>query len=209
MKKRGVTSLLLPGFAPFLISVLFVITSVAQSEQAKKLPQPKNPARNDKRQGKNQQPQQQQSLQTKYNVTEAPVGYALNELEFVERYCFDEVNRQRKAQNLVPLIFSPELLPLARRYSRRLAEEKFFSHTDPEGNTTENRIRDAGIKFFVIGENLSKAKGYLDPVPDVVEQWMTNPAHRANILNIEYQYAAVGVWVKDKTFFFTQIFLTK
>jgi uncharacterized protein YkwD len=209
MKKRIATLSLLSGFALLLLSDLLVTGSAAQSERAKKIPQQKTPAPNNQRQNKNQPPRQPQILQTKYDLTEAPVGYVLSELEFVERYCFDEVNHQREAQNLAPLIFSAELLPLARQYSRRLAEEKFFSHTDPEGRTTENRIREAGIKFSVIGENLSQAKGYLDPVPDVVQQWMTNPAHRANILNMEYQYAAVGVWITDKTFFFTEIFLTK
>jgi uncharacterized protein YkwD len=205
MKNRIIT--LLAGFT-LLLSCL-PLPGTAQSEQTKKIPQQKTPSQNNKRQSKNQAPRQPQLIPVQYDLTQAPAEYALSELEFVEGYCFKEVNRQREAQNLAPLIFAPELLPLARGYSRRQAEEEFFSHIDPQGRTTENRIREAGIKFLVIGENLSQAKGYLDPVPDVVQQWMSSPPHRINILNIEYQYAAVGVWVKDKTFFFTEIFLTK
>jgi uncharacterized protein YkwD len=191
--------------ALLLLAVLLLPVSLAQSAPPKNSLHQKTPAANDKRQG-NQPPP---VYHTTYDLTQTPAGYALSELEFVERYCFDEVNRQRQAENLAPLVFLREILPVARQYSRRLAEENFFSHTDPEGRTTEKRARQAGVKFFMIGENLSQAKGYLDPVPDVVQHWMSSPGHRGNILNPEYQYAAVGVWIKDKTFFFTEIFLTR
>jgi uncharacterized protein YkwD len=191
---------------PLLVAL---VGSAAQSAAPKNLPQQKTPAPKDKRQASPASALPPTVFHTTYDLTQAPAGYALSELEFVERYCFDEVNRHRQAQGFAPLIFSQEILPVARQYSRRLAEENFFSHTDPEGRTTEKRAREAGVKFFMIGENLSQAKGYLDPVPDVVQHWMNSPGHRGNILNAEYQYAAVGVWVKDKTFFFTEIFLTK
>lgn len=186
-----------------------VPTSAAQSEKAKKITARKSLTQTGTPHHKNQNRAAPPVLPPTYNLTEAPAGYTLRELEFFERYCFDEVNRQREAQNLAPFTFWQDLLPLARHYSRRLAEENFFSHTDPEGRTTANRARQAGIKFSVIGENLSQASGYLDPVPDVVQSWMRNPGHRANILTTEFEYATVGVWIKDKTFFFTEIFLAK
>jgi uncharacterized protein YkwD len=172
--------------------------------------QPQQPSAGDNRRQAVPQPERPTPLYlSTYDLTQTPAGYEPGDLEFVERYCFDEVNRQRRAQQLEPLLLSRELLPLARQYSRRLAEENFFSHTDPEGRTTENRAREVGVKFLLLGENLSQARGYLDPVPEVVRHWMNNPGHRGNILNPEYQYAAVGVWIKDKTYYFTEIFLTK
>jgi uncharacterized protein YkwD len=209
MKKRIAT--LLPVFILLLASVLPAARSAAQSENAEAKPQQKPLTRNDRQPGRNrsQRAAPQQTPQPQYDLSETPTNYPLRELEFFERHCFDEVNRQREAQKLAPLIFSEELLPVARHYSRRLAEEKFFSHTDPQGRTTRDRLLDAGVKFLLIGENLSQANGYLDPVPDVVQNWMRNPAHRANILTAEFKYAVVGVWIKDKTFFFTEIFLTK
>jgi uncharacterized protein YkwD len=207
MKKNIAT--LSSASAFLLLAALLLPTRAAQSAPPKNLPQAKTSAANDKRQGKHPSALPPTVLYTTYDLTQTPAGHALSELEFVERYCFDEVNRQRQAQNLAPLVFAPEILPVARHYSRRLAEENFFSHTDPEGRTTEKRAREAGVKFLLIGENLSQAKGYLDPVPDVVQSWLSSPGHRGNILNLEYQYTAVGVWIKDKTFFFTQIFLRK
>jgi uncharacterized protein YkwD len=206
MEKRIAT--LWSVFLLMLLCGLPAASSAEQAEKANGKPHQTPPTR-DTTQADRNQSQRATPPPPPYDLTEAPANYRLRELEFFERYCFDEVNRQREAQNLARLIFSEELLPVARQYSRRLAEEKFFSHTDPEGRTTRDRLRDAGVKFFAAGENLSQASGYLDPVPDVVQSWMRNPAHRSNILTAEFKYAVVGVWIKDKTFFFTEIFLAK
>src|SRR5262249_6089380 len=55
----------------------------------------------------------------------------LPEIALLEQQCFDQVNRQREAHRLARLGFSDTLLDVARDYSRRMAEEHFFSHTDP------------------------------------------------------------------------------
>jgi uncharacterized protein YkwD len=131
------------------------------------------------------------------------------EIEFLEWYCFEEVNRRRKQQLLPPLELSQELIAVARAYSRRMAEEDFFSHTDPEGHTVNNRARDAGIKKWqIIGENLMKITGFISPVPPAVDSWMESEVHRQNILNPEFKYAAVGAWVgRSGTVYFTEVFI--
>jgi uncharacterized protein YkwD len=148
-------------------------------------------------------------MQPAINKDNAPEGYTLQQLEFFEKYCFTEVNHYREGQHLAPLLLLPEALTAARHYSRRMAEEGFFSHTDPQGASARERLLQAGIKYVTLGENLSRATGYLDPVPDVVKNWTESSYHRANIMNSEYKYAAVGAWVKDNTFFFTEIFLSR
>ena len=148
-------------------------------------------------------------MQPTINTGDAPEGYTLQQLEFFEKYCFTEVNHYRETQHLAPLLLLSEALPIARQYSRRMAEEGFFSHTDPKGATARERLLHAGIKYVTLGENLSRATGYLDPVPDVVKNWTESSYHRANIMNSEYKYAAVGTWIKDNTFYFTEIFLSR
>ncbi len=163
----------------------------------------------DERQQSRPQPSVTAMLPTLFDLSEAPAGYTLEQLEFFEKYCFTEVNRYREAQNLAPLVYLPEVLPIARCYSRRMAEEGFFSHTDPQGATAKERLLQIGIKYAILGENLSRASGYLDPVPDVVKGWAESPQHRVNIVNPQYKYAAAGAWIKDQTFFFTEIFLNR
>lgn len=131
-----------------------------------------------------------------------------DKIEYLEIYCFDEVNLRRKGQGLEPLVFSSRLLEVARNYSRRMAEEKFFSHTDPQGKTAGDRVHEAGLKWKAMGENLLNIKGYINPVPPAVNQWMQSPAHRRNILDPSYQYSAVGVWTDSNGMvYFTQLFL--
>jgi uncharacterized protein YkwD len=134
----------------------------------------------------------------------------LYEIEQLERRCFDEVNRQRRARGLFPLQFSNELQALARYYSWRMAEEKFFSHTDPEGRTVKERVSEYGIKWRVLGENLASSNGYVNPVAASLHGWMDSPGHRKNILESVYTQSAIGAWISENgTVYFTQIFLTK
>ena len=129
-------------------------------------------------------------------------------IEFFERYCFDLVNRERKTNGLTELQFLDDLVPVARRYSRRMAEEGFFSHTDPSGLTLRYRLTQARIESIGRAENLSRVSGYLNPVPEVVQSWMKSPGHRTNILDGEYTHSAVGVWITpDDQTYFTQIFI--
>lgn len=130
------------------------------------------------------------------------------EIEFLELQCMDEVNRQRQAYGLRPLEASRELQEVAREYSRWMAEEKFFSHTDPLGRTVRQRVTEAGIKWRVLGENLAYSNGYTNPVAASLRGWMDSPGHRRNILDRAFQKTAVGVWIAtDGTVYFTEIFM--
>ncbi|MEW6210075.1 MAG: CAP domain-containing protein [Acidobacteriota bacterium] len=133
----------------------------------------------------------------------------LRKISAMEFYCFDEVNRRRKEHGLAELLFSDQLREVARAYSRRMAEEGFFSHADPQGRTPRERVREAGLKWTVLAENLLKVKGFINPVPPSVDRWMGTPAHRQNILEPDHEFSGVGVWMaSDETYFFTQLFLS-
>ena len=132
----------------------------------------------------------------------------LRQIESLEQQCLDEVNRHRGMRGLGRLELSEELLEIARDYSRRMAEEKFFSHTDPEGRTVRQRVSDAGIRWRVLGENLAYSNGYHNPVAASMSGWMDSEGHRRNILDPSYRQTAIGAWISsDGTVFFTEIFL--
>ncbi|HSB09568.1 MAG TPA: CAP domain-containing protein [Blastocatellia bacterium] len=135
-------------------------------------------------------------------------GRGPREIESLEQQCLDEVNDIRRLRRLVPLSFNEDLLPLAREYSRRMAEEHFFSHTDPEGRSVRERVEQAEIKWRLVGENLAYSKGYINPVAASLRSWMESPGHRRNILDPDFQLTAVGAWVAaDGTVYLTEIFL--
>jgi uncharacterized protein YkwD len=130
------------------------------------------------------------------------------EIESLEQQCLDEVNRVRRQNGLQRLTFYEELLPVAREYSRRMAEQRFFSHDDPEGRSVKERVEEADIKWRMVGENLAYSNGYVNPVAASLHGWMNSPGHRANILAPDFNLTAVGVWIReDGTVYFTEIFL--
>ncbi|MEK6285888.1 MAG: CAP domain-containing protein [Acidobacteriota bacterium] len=132
----------------------------------------------------------------------------IREIESLEQQCLDEINRVRRRSGLPRLNFYEDLLPVAREYSRRMAEERFFSHNDPDGRTVRERVDDADIRWRMVGENLAYSNGYINPVAASLHGWMESPGHRRNILDPDFKLTAIGVWIRsDGTVYFTEIFL--
>jgi uncharacterized protein YkwD len=132
----------------------------------------------------------------------------IREIESLEQQCLDEVNRVRRARRLARLDFYDDLLPVAREYSRRMAEEHFFSHADPDGRTVRERVDEADIRWRMVGENLAYSNGYINPVAASLHGWMDSPGHRRNILDPDFRLTAIGAWIgSDGTVYFTEIFL--
>lgn len=139
---------------------------------------------------------------------EDAVSRIVAEVEPLEHQCFDDVNHERTARDIKALEWDDGLQEIARAYSRRMAEEGFFSHTDPDGNTVRDRARKAGVSWQMIGENLGYERGYISPVATVVTSWMESTGHRHNVLEPEFEQAAIGAWIStDGTVYFTEIFL--
>ena len=130
------------------------------------------------------------------------------EIESLERQCLDEINRIRRNRGVPRLDFYAGLLPIARQYSRRMAEEQFFSHDDPQGRSVRERVEEADIKWRMVGENLAYSNGYINPVAASLHGWMDSPTHRRNILDPDFRLTAIGAWIApDGTVYFTEIFL--
>ena len=132
----------------------------------------------------------------------------LEEIAELELQCLEAVNKQREIRGLRPLEFNPELLHVAREYSRRMADERFFDHVDPAGLTVRDRLRTAGLKWRILGENLAFTRGYVNPVASAMRGWMDSPGHRKNILEPDFRESAVGAWISPGgTIYFTEIFI--
>ncbi|MFL6215815.1 MAG: CAP domain-containing protein [Blastocatellia bacterium] len=139
-----------------------------------------------------------------------PRDARLSEIESLEIQCFNEVNQVRVKVGLMPLEFNEPLLRVAREYSRRMAEENFFSHNDPNGNTVRERVSEANIRWRVLGENLSYSRGYINPVAVSMTGWMDSPGHRRNLLDRTWRQTAIGAWISNNgTVYFTEIFLSQ
>lgn len=99
------------------------------------------------------------------------------------------VNDERAKVGCSPVAANSALRELAEDFSRAMATQGFFDHTDPSGATPWDRASAAGISGLG-GENI--ARGQAD-AQAVMDAWMNSPDHRANILNCDFQTLGVGV----------------
>ncbi len=106
-----------------------------------------------------------------------------------EQRMLDLVNQERAKQNLKPLQFDNELRDVARAHSMEMFQQGYFAHNSPITGTPFDRMRRAGIRFVVAGENLA----YAPNVQIAHEGLMNSPGHRANILRPEFGKLGIGV----------------
>ncbi|MET7735585.1 CAP domain-containing protein [Streptomyces sp. NPDC005402] len=99
------------------------------------------------------------------------------------------VNVERAKVGCSPVAANSALADLAGAFSKAMADQGFFDHTDPSGATPWDRAAKAGITTLG-GENI--ARGQADPAA-VMEAWMNSPGHKANILNCDFKTLGVGV----------------
>lgn len=99
------------------------------------------------------------------------------------------VNAERTLNGLNPVKINAELQNAAISKSQDMVYRNYFDHY-AFGQTPWMFILRAGYNYSVAGENL--AKGF-NSSEGVVNAWMNSPAHKANILNPNYQEIGVGV----------------
>jgi uncharacterized protein YkwD len=99
------------------------------------------------------------------------------------------VNQERASAGCSPVTADGELTDLADDFSRAMADQDFFDHTDPSGATPWDRAAAAGVDNLG-GENI--ARGQADAAA-VMDAWMNSEGHRANILNCDFKTLGVGV----------------
>ena len=104
---------------------------------------------------------------------------------------WDGVNAERARNGLAALAPEPRLRSAAAGYAVLMAEQRWFSHTGPDGSSFVDRIVAAGFPFTVaVGEVLAMGShGW--PAPEVVQAWMDSPPHREQLLNAAYTRAGL------------------
>jgi len=116
---------------------------------------------------------------------------------------FDETNGRAQ-----PLKWNERLAVVARAHSRKMLEQGFFSHVEPDGRSFSMRINETGIAWEASGENIA----IYDSVQGAEAAFMNEPRfqrnHRANILNNTYTEVGIGVVQgPDGSLYITQDFV--
>jgi len=99
------------------------------------------------------------------------------------------VNEERAKEGLHPLVADTALRTVARAHSQDMFARGYFAHISPEGISPADRVRAAGIKYLITGENLA-----LGPTLRICHNGLMNsPGHRANILHQSYGRVGIGI----------------
>ena len=108
-----------------------------------------------------------------------------------QKQVLELVNQQRANYGLSKLSYSTELEAVAYRHSKDMADNNYFNHTNLQGKSPFDRMRDAGISYRAAAENI--AAGQKTP-EEVVNAWMNSSGHRANILNPSVTEMGLGIY---------------
>lgn len=118
----------------------------------------------------------------------------------LEAQVFGLVNQRRAAGATCGGVFKPPVPALtldtrlrcaARKHSKDMGTNNFFSHTGSNGSTFTQRITSAGYVWKAAGENI--AAGY-STAQAVVNGWMTSTGHCNNIMNGNFKNIGIGYY---------------
>ncbi len=119
----------------------------------------------------------------------------------VKQQIADGVNMERAKHGLAPLRYHTDLATSAQEHAQDMGYRDFFSHENPEGQRSGDRIKETGYGVVnaqecrcsykvYLGENIAKGQNTVD---QVIEEWMASPSHREAMLSKDYQEIGVGI----------------
>lgn len=100
-----------------------------------------------------------------------------------------QVNAARVQAGVAALCSSPKLVAAAQIHADDEAKHNAMSHMGTDGSTLSARINAQSFSWVTVGENV--AAGFAD-VSAVMAAWLASPAHRANIVNANFNFFGGG-----------------
>ena len=112
------------------------------------------------------------------------------------RLVFHLTNAFRAMHDLNILQWSELAAVTAHSHSQDMADNGYFDHTNLEGQSSGDRMREAGIFWLCSGENI--AAGYPDSI-ECFDGWVNSAGHRDNLLEPSFQNLGVGAYYNDNS----------
>jgi uncharacterized protein YkwD len=108
-------------------------------------------------------------------------------------------NRRRNTAGLVVVRNDPDLARIARDRARVMAQNDKMDHTEPDGTTVFDRIRNAGLTWYGAGEIIAwnSYSGQKSSVKNVISAWMNSSGHRSIMLSSGYNYVGFGMSISS------------
>lgn len=114
------------------------------------------------------------------------------------------VNKVRKENGIkLDLKLDNELTKAAIKRGEELTE--FYSHIRPNGKDFFTVLNEFNIaSYSICGENIARGQRNGE---SVMEAWLNSTVHRANILNENFNYIGIGLFLYEGKSYWVQIFL--
>jgi len=109
------------------------------------------------------------------------------------------MNDHRESVGCPRLAWNDEVAAVAEAHSVDMVERDFFAHTNPDGDSPFDRLRNAGIAYSSAAENI--AWGY-HTASAVLDGWLNSSGHKANIENCSLTEHGVGLYQSRWTHLF-------
>jgi len=103
----------------------------------------------------------------------------------------DEINQQRKENNLKVLMVEKSLINTAKFKVNDMIFHKYFAHINPFGDSLFNIFERFKIKYSIGGEILAKKFNG----DGLIKAWMDSPKHKDVILDVNFY--SVGCYQKE------------
>jgi uncharacterized protein YkwD len=127
--------------------------------------------------------------------------------EGFEYQLFDLTNATRVNHQLPILTWDQHVRETARKHSTDMAVHDYFNHTNLDGKSPFDRMKEDDVTFHLAGENL--AYGQFSSI-FAHEGLMNSLGHRENILQKDFEFLGVGVSFNEKSQpYYTQNFYAK
>ena len=113
----------------------------------------------------------------------------------LENIMVELINQSRVTEGLNALTYTPQYNFIARKHSKSMAENNYFSHVGLDGLRGGDRMKNGGITYNWWGENL--AYGQYSSIY-AHEALMNSTGHRENILRKQFTHVFVGIDFNSK-----------
>lgn len=102
----------------------------------------------------------------------------------------EAMNEHRVSEGCGALAWDAGVAAVAQAHSEDMVARDFFGHTNPDGESPGDRLREAGISFAGWAENIAFGYGTGE---SVLAAWLNSSGHRANIENCSLTHHGVGL----------------
>jgi uncharacterized protein YkwD len=134
---------------------------------------------------------------------------SLGSIDEAEAYAADLLAADRRAFAVPELAIDPALSAIARAHSEEMRDLGYFGHQSSRTGLAADRLRAAGYRSSMSGENLAKN----DSLAEAEASLLASVGHRANLLSPEFSHVGVGVARADERgqtqWYVTQLFARK